>query len=257
VAVEATELRVKQILARFSKLTGLPVLPLLKHQIDANKLRAYYVREYCQKTGSKFDWHAQAISSGYGPLGFYHGAKEITSRDLSDQLFTFPKFLGIQQEAICPFVKRLGIISDITNLSEEILEPSLFRSQPTNDLYEGMESVLKTYGGKIRVLHNQDYFHYSAQAVSILAKAGIIISPALHDKKRKFVETAGLITLAGTLHEIDEGHIKAGENVLVVVTGGAQPSPKTIFNAKYTLDETPTDEKLMEIYEMMKRSSKL
>lgn len=46
IEVDAPETKLKEILARFSKLTGIPIMPNLDIQFKGNSLRSYYLQDY-------------------------------------------------------------------------------------------------------------------------------------------------------------------------------------------------------------------
>ena len=60
----------------------LPWFPGIDWQREANKLRAYFVNDCIDQLDCRFDWHAQALSSAYGPLGYYSGIRELRSADV-------------------------------------------------------------------------------------------------------------------------------------------------------------------------------
>lgn len=47
-----------------------------------------------------------------------------------------PKFLGIQQEAVCPYVRALGEIPANLDPHAPVIEPTLFRTEPTQNLVD-------------------------------------------------------------------------------------------------------------------------
>ena len=77
VQVDASEAELKKILAQFSQASGIPILPSLDHQYDANRLRGYFLEEHFRKTGEQFDYYVQSLSSAFGPIGMYKAFGEL------------------------------------------------------------------------------------------------------------------------------------------------------------------------------------
>jgi hypothetical protein len=70
-------------------------------------------------------------------------------------------------------VKKLGEIPSEHNPSVDVIEPTLFRTEPTPNLVNDLGQAMRQYGGKVHVILNSEYYKYQARAISILAKAGI------------------------------------------------------------------------------------
>lgn len=65
--MECGEPELKARTAEFARERSLRWLPTFDHQIQANKLRAYFIQEWSEVTGARFDWHVQALSSANEP----------------------------------------------------------------------------------------------------------------------------------------------------------------------------------------------
>jgi threonine synthase len=245
VEVNGTELQVKDVLARFSKVSGLPILPTLQNQIDGNKFRAHFLHEHYLNTGIQYDWHAQSVSSAMGPFGFYEGVEDIQK---SDSTFKAPKFLAIQQEAVCPYVHRFGHFPEGHKAETEIVEPTLFRTQPSPDLYERMENILKTHGGKVDVLLNRELFQYQAFSIQKLQRKGIETHWVNTDKGPTMIEASGIICLSDVLKNIDQGKFEHGSSILVGITGGQRKTPPICFNPHHAILGTADDLTLSQLF---------
>ena len=237
IEINSSEAEMKRILKRFSDLTNIPIMPNFNIQIEANQIRAYIVNDYSNQNKIPFNWYVQSLSSAFGPLGLYHGFKSINSPLL------IPKLLGIQQQARCPYARALGFYNEPIDENIPLLEPTLFRSEP-GDLVDKVKHILDTFGGKLKVLTNENFYQYIDEAISILSKNNIHITKMIDGN---ILEKAGIIALAATLHEINQnnlGSFSGDENILIGITGGTacpaleKPIPKFIFN------ENPTDEQL-------------
>lgn len=246
VQVNGTEKVMRQIVKRFSDLTNIPILPNDVIQINANKLRANYLNDNYIKKGVHFDWLVQSLSGAYGPIGLYHGFTEIESK------MKVPKLFGVQQEAVCPYVKTLGKHrrQNTMTTGEDIfiLEPTLFRTEPGPELTAKMKNILDTYGGELKMLTNQEYYDYSVQATNLLADNGIHIELS-RNNGNQVQETAGLLAVAAVLHEIDRNDsiIMKDQTVVICVTGGTRAAPEHLPVPKITIDDTIDDEQLQNI----------
>ncbi|MCI0668817.1 MAG: pyridoxal-phosphate dependent enzyme [Methylococcaceae bacterium] len=212
IEVQGSEREQKRITREFAELFDLPVLPNLEDQIDANKLRAYFLAD--SRWPRPFDWHVQALSSAYGIFGFYRGIEEL------GKCIVPPKLLGIQQEAVCPYFEFLSGRRPSASTAIPVIEPTLFRSNPPVELLAWMGSICRCYGGRVDRITNSEYADYSGAATGILEGAGLRIQSRSTGAEPQVREQAGLIALAGCLRAIDQGTIKPGEAVLVAITGG-------------------------------------
>ncbi|UJR29580.1 hypothetical protein I4U23_010797 [Adineta vaga] len=247
VEVNSTEAEMKCILKRFSDLTNIPIVPSLNIQFEANQIRGYFIKDYSIENQINFNWYVQSLSSAFGPIGIYKGFTNILQdQQQQQQQLAIPKLLGIQQEAVCPFARELGFwnnSTDGTNTEVELIEPTLFRSNP-GDLVNKVKQILDTYGGKIKVLRNNDFSHYLDEAISILIKNNINITKTFEGN---ILEKAGVIALAATLHEINNGDQKVftkNENILIGITGGTACASVQKPRPKLVLNEKPSDEEL-------------
>ncbi|MFK4066303.1 pyridoxal-phosphate dependent enzyme [Streptomyces sp. NPDC029674] len=217
VEVDASEQRIKAVLAACAETLAVPVVPAPADQDEGNKLRAYFLRDAGNELGRWWDWHVQAMSSGYGPLGFYAGLREIRRT----RSMPVPRFLGIQQEAVAPFVRALGGRTAAA-CDVPMLEPTLFRQTLDEDLVRRMRELCAYSHGTVRALTNHRYLELEPRAIALLREAGVTVTPGPDGTPR---ERAGLYSLAGTLDAIEQGLIRPGERALIVYTGGAAPAP--------------------------------
>jgi hypothetical protein len=245
VEVNSTEAEMKRILKRFSELSGIISMPNYDLQVQANQIRAYFLNDYCTQNRVHFNWYVQALSSAYGPIGLYKGFKDIGEEIL------IPQFLGIQQQALCPFARALGYWDDTMNENDDsipLIEPTLFRTDP-GELINKVKNILDTYGGKIKVLTNENFNQYLDEALSLLAINNIHITKT---SDGNILEKAGILSLAATLHEIDNenyGVFSSNDNILIGITGGTACPATNKPKPNVMLKENPTDEQLKLILE--------
>ena len=55
----------------------------------------------------------------------------------------------------------------------EILEPTLFRTVPTENLIGRLKDICDNFGGKVTAMLNDDFNKYQLKALQILTKNGI------------------------------------------------------------------------------------
>ena len=193
---------------------GLSWFPTLDQQIEANKLRAYFLTDWCSQTGVSFDWHGQALSSAFGIFGFYHGLDELRTE-------TRPRFLGVQQEFRAPYA---GVAPD---LAKPMSEPTLFRSEPSPELLARMERILVATGGRVEVCRWNESREDVEQAAKLYREVGLEIkrSVVIDD----YHEKSPLMTLAKVIEGVRQGWMEEGQSVLIAVTGGAGKLPTRAF----------------------------
>jgi len=226
VEVAAPERLIKEALRDYADTSGIPAVPSISCQYEANKLRAYFLRDAAFELGRGWDWHVQALSSGYGPFGFYRGLFEI-QRSGTPALQT-PRFLGIQQEAVAPYASAIG--GSFGDSSAPMIEPTLFRKALTPSLIAEMQQVCAASGGTVRHVPNRRYRELEPPAVRMLAAAGV---PITLDGSGQPRERAGLYSLVGAINAIDDDLIDPGQRVLAVHTGGSGTAAAGSFQPSY------------------------
>jgi cysteine synthase len=226
VEVAAPERLIKEALRDYADRSGIPAAPSLSSQYEANKLRAYFLRDAAAELGRNWNWHVQALSSAYGPFGFYRGLSEIQRS--GTPTFQTPRFLGIQQEAVAPYASAIGGFVD--DPSAPMIEPTLFRKDLTPALIAEMRQICTSSDGTVRPLLNPRYWELEPRAVQMLAAAGVSITLDSSGQPR---ERSGLYSLVGTLDAIDTDLIGPGEQVLVVHTGGSATAATGSFQPSY------------------------
>jgi Pyridoxal-phosphate dependent enzyme len=221
IEVEGTEKEQKGFTARYAESLDLPWLPDFQLQMEANKLRAYYLEDWCRENQFVFDWHVQALSSGFGVLGYYRGLRELDARHR-------PALLGVQQPGRAPYAGQ------IVDLDHPMMEPTLFRSEPTPALKAEMGGICHDTRGLVMSLTESDYERLKPLALPLFKEVGLelrrsVVRPDFHEK-------APLLAAIGALHQIQCGRVEVGESVLVVVTGGCGAIPDGEFRAPFWVD---------------------
>lgn len=239
IEVHAPEAVIKSHLAEICELSGALWLPLLENQLEGNKLRAYFLRDAGRELDREWDWHVQALSSAYGIFGFYRGVAEIQAADGAAAMRT-PKLLGVQQEAVAPYVTAVTGLPERTDI--EIVEPTLFRKSPPEAFLQEIRKICSETGGTVARLDNHRYFALEDAAINMLESNGIYID--IDPKSGNPRERAGLYSLTGTLDAIERGTIEAGSRVLVVFTGGAPGLESGTFEPEVMVSEETIDNEI-------------
>jgi len=224
--VARSEPEIKRLTGALAQALTLPQIPDLDTQIEANKLRAYLLLDHYRLTGVWHQWHAQALSSAFGPLGLFQGFQELRS-SLGREGLAPPRLYGVQQEAVCPWARLFQHCHDRDSSGggAAVIEPTLFRTRPGPDLVRRMDRLMATYGGSITALFNADYQRLRPRAMALLAEAGLSFGISIREGRRPVqAEQAGILALCGVLGGLETGVFRRGERVLVAMTGGCRPN---------------------------------
>lgn len=213
---------VKPAASLFKEEFGLHHIPRTEWRYEASRYRGCFILEQ-MLGGQSFDWITQTISAAFGPVGIY----SVLAR-FADSLGPLPRFLGIQQQANCPMARAWKDGSSTptpseTASTEPLLANVMYDTQPYSYGTYGdlRDMLLKTNGDIVTVNHAQfaEFLERDFDGQSILEhleNVGIKITI----QGGQVLEKAGLLSLLGTLNEIDRGRIHAGCRVLCSLTGG-------------------------------------
>ncbi|MGH8550132.1 MAG: hypothetical protein ACRERU_16315 [Methylococcales bacterium] len=199
----------KSIAAEFADLFDPPLLPGLEDQIEANKLRAYFLAD--QRPPRPFDWHVQALTASSDLIrGLKNSAAASFLLNCSE--YNRKPFVPISNSCLAKnYPLRLRYPSSKQRF--------FARSHPP-ELLAWMGSFCRRYGARVDRILNAEYANYSGAATENLEGAGLRIQSRRIDGKQQIREQAGPLALAGCLRAIDLGTIKPGESALVAITGG-------------------------------------
>jgi len=224
--VTTTEEQMKVLTKKYADEKNIPWLPDFNIQIKANSIRADVVDHISKVNNIRFDWVSQALSSGYGVFGFYDGLRRLGVKPSKGY-----KLIGVQQTAICPFVKHFSphLLSNDAQKVEEILERTLFRSTPTDNLYHLMSNILTEFGGEFSLVSANLYDKLRPLASKILNDAGIFLA---ENSSGEYFEKSGIINFIGVLNLIEKSIISEGESVLISITGGCCSSQENSNSIK-------------------------
>jgi len=222
ISVEEPRL-VKRAAHLFEISNGVKHIPQTAWRYEASKFRGLFILEHLLE-GKKFDWIAQTISAAFGPIGIY-----LVLTDFVDETGCLPRFLGIQQEANCPMYnawksKKTIIEPPEINSTAQLLSKVMYDIKPhTYGTYKDLTDILVTTNGDLTTINHSEFADFldknldgKNNILDLLRDNGIditIIDGAV-------VEKTGLMALAGTVKEIDNGNIDRGSKVLCCLTSG-------------------------------------
>ncbi|MGH7799089.1 MAG: pyridoxal-phosphate dependent enzyme [Thermodesulfobacteriota bacterium] len=213
---------VKRAAHLFERLNGLKHIPETGWRYEASRFRGFFILEYMLGNG-KFDWLTQTISAAFGPIGIYW-----VLMNFREEIGNIPRFLGIQQEANCPMYKawksKKTILEPIEiNSTEKLLTKVMYDIKPhTYGTYKDLTDILVSINGDITTINHPEFadfleYQFDEKGIlELLKDNGIEITVT----NGEVLEKTGLIALAGTLKEIDNGKIARGSKVLCCLTSG-------------------------------------
>jgi len=164
------------------------------------------------------DWYIQAVSGGLGPLGVYHGFKELFDMGLINKI---PKLAIIQAEGCSPMVKAFKAGKDI---AEPIIPDTRIIILSTGDpgkSYTYLWNLTQQYGGVMEAV--SDLEAYSAMR-------------ALAKSEGMAVEPATAVAFAGFEKLSKEGKIGKDERVIINCTGHTFPVEKHVLGDQWAVD---------------------
>lgn len=164
------------------------------------------------------DWYIQAVSGGLGPLGVYHGFKELFAMGLIDRV---PKLAIIQAEGCSPMVKAFKAGKDT---ADPVIPDTCIIILSTGDpgkAYTYLWNLIDKFGGTMEAVSDADAF----SAMRSLAKS-----------EGTAVEPATAVAFAGLEKMLKEGIITPDETVVVNCTGHTFPVEKHVLGDQWAVD---------------------
>ncbi len=164
------------------------------------------------------DWYVQAVSGGLGPLGVYHGFKEMFHMGLIDRI---PKLAIIQIEGCSPMVRAF-------KAGREVAEPVIpdtriiiLATGNPGSSYTYLWQLVQQFGGQMESVTDAEAF---AAMRSLARSEGMAVEPA----------TA--VAFAGLEKLLKSGVIGVDERVVVNCTGHTFPVEKHVLGDQFAVD---------------------
>jgi threonine synthase len=164
------------------------------------------------------DWYIQSVSGGLGPLGVYHGFKEMLQMGLIHHL---PKLAVIQSAGCAPMVNAFKAGRDT---AEPVIPDTRITILSTGDpgkSYTYLWNLTQQFGGTMESVTDAEAF---AAMISLAKSEGMAVEPA----------TA--VAFAGLEKLLRNGTILPGELVVVNCTGHTFPVEKHVLGDQFAVD---------------------
>jgi hypothetical protein len=210
---------VKSAAQLFEQAKGYAHIPKTPWRIEASRFRGLAIVEFMARQ-RKFDWLAQTISAGFGPIGIYWALRKFAK-----ELGSVPRFFGIQQAANCPLyrawtTREQTVPPTPIDSTEKLLTKVMYDANPqTYGTCQALIDIVDSTQGALTTLAHAEFDDFLKAGF-----AGRGILDLLRDQGVAFpgevVERTGLMALAGTLKAIDLGMIAKGATVLACLTSG-------------------------------------
>jgi len=208
----------KQIAADFAARRGL-LLDRGAKSIPARESMKTIAYEIVEQLGWRApDWYIQSVSGGLGPLGVYHGFRELYAMGLIDHI---PALGVIQAEGCAPMVRAFKAGKDVAEPITPETRIAILSTGDPGATYTHLWEITKQYGGSMESVSD----HQAFDSMIKLAKSeGMAVEPA----------TA--VAFAGLEKLIAQGKIKGDELVVVNGTGHTFPVEKHVLGDQWAVD---------------------
>jgi len=223
ITVDRPEPEVKSLALNFAKTYCIEHVPDVEWRYAASTVRAMHIAENLLSSGNQVDWLAQAICAGYGPVGIYDCWSGLIDEGIlpSDVV---PPFLGIQQASNAPIVRawQAGALEITRQLTQgaspdKLIEPGMYNTNPNNN-YSNLLNTIERYGGDFIAIDGDDYKSHEDTVTGWFRDSGLEFT--INPQSGEILERAGIMTGIGIMNAVDQGHIKKGNRVLYLLTGG-------------------------------------
>ncbi len=208
----------KQIAAQFAQRRHL-LLDRGASSIPAKESMKTIAYEIVEQLGWRApDWYIQAVSGGLGPLGVYHGFKELFAMGLIERI---PKLAIIQSDGCAPMVNAFKAGKEV---AEAVIPNTRIIILSTGDpgkAYTYLWKLTQTHGGVMEAVSDAEAF----SAMRALAKT-----------EGMAVEPAAAVAFAGLEKMLKNNLIGAEESVVVNCTGHTFPVEKHVLGDQFAVD---------------------
>jgi threonine synthase len=218
VKVSGTYDQTKAIAAEFAKRRGLH-LDRGAASLPARESMKTIAYEIVEQLGWKApDWYIQSVSGGLGPLGVYHGFKELYDMGLVERI---PALAVIQVEGCAPMVKAFKAGKKVAEAVEPQTRIAILSTGDPGKIYTYLWQITQKYGGTMESVTDAEAF----DAMRSLAKTeGLAVEPA----------TA--VAFAGMKKMISQGMLHEDDLVVINCTGHTFPVEKHVLGDQWRVD---------------------
>ncbi len=208
----------KQIASQFAQRKNL-LLDRGASSISARESMKTIAYEIVEQLGWRApDWYIQAVSGGMGPLGVYHGFKEMYSMGLINKV---PKLAIIQADGCAPMVHAFKAGKDVATPVIPDTRIIILSTGDPGKAYTYLWNLTQQYGGVMESV--TDFEAY--EAMKALAKSeGMAVEPATS------------VAIAGFTKLSKNGIIGKDELVAINCTGHTFPVEKHVLGDQWAVD---------------------
>jgi len=208
----------KQIASQFAQRKNL-LLDRGASSIPARESMKTIAYEIVEQLGWRApDWYIQAVSGGMGPLGVYHGFKEMYNMGLINKV---PKLAIIQAEGCAPMVHAFKAGKDVATPIIPDTRIIILSTGDPGKSYTYLWNLTQQFGGVMESV--TDFEAY--EAMKALAKSeGMAVEPATS------------VAFAGFQKLSNNGVIGKDELVAINCTGHTFPVEKHVLGDQWAVD---------------------
>lgn len=237
---------VKKAAEIFRRETRLPHIPKPAWRHQASQFRGQFYFEQLL-AGRHFEWFAQTVSAGFGPIGIYAVLEQ--SAEAQKRL---PRFLGVQQKMNSPMYQSMTkngqqLSNKHVNTTGHLLSRVMYDSAPQSyGTFDAMKALLQLSNGRIITIDPQEYAHYARMEFAQKDIIRLLRDNTLriHFAGTEVLEKTGLLAFFGTIKEIENGTIKPGEKVVCSITGGVKSNDRMVSSDYVIHEKEPVEQQI-------------
>lgn len=218
IKVSGTYDQTKVIAAEFANRRGL-VLDRGATSLPSRESMKTIAYEIIEQLGWRApDWYVQAVSGGLGPLGVYHGFRELFEMGLIDHI---PALAIVQAEGCAPMVQAFKAGKDQAEPVVPNTRIAILSTGAPGKTYTYLWRLLQQVGGTMESVSDSEAF----TTMRSLAKTeGLAVEPA------------AAVAFAGVDKLLRQGVFKPTDMVVINCTGHTFPVEKHVLGNQWSVD---------------------
>jgi threonine synthase len=218
IKVSGTYDQAKQIAADFAARRGL-LLDRGARSIPAREAFKTIAYEIVEQLGWRApDWYLQSVSGGLGPMGVYHGFRELYAMGLIDRV---PSLAVIQADGCAPMVRAFKAGQDTATPVIPETRIAILSTGDPGRTYTHLWQLVQQHGGTMESVTDREAFDAMLKLASTEGMA---------------VEPATAVAFAGLEKLVAGGVIAASDVVAVNCTGHTFPVEKHVLGEQWSVD---------------------
>lgn len=214
----------KQIAADFAARRGLH-LDRGARSIAAKEAMKSIAYEIVEQLGWRApDWYLQAVSGGLGPLGVYHGFRELHAMGMIDHI---PALGILQADGCAPMVLAFKAGKSVADPIVPMTRIAILSTGDPGKTYTQLWELMQKYGGACESVSDREAY----DAMMNLAQT-----------EGMAVEPASAVAFAGLDKLVASRLIKPDQLVVINCTGHTFPVEKHVLGEQWSVDVHLTDD---------------